>query len=75
MCSLTARIVDLPMRDPVIATTSLMRELRLACEESKLQLHYQPIRDALDLSLVAFESLIRWPHPIRGMVPPSEFIP
>ena len=75
MCSLTARIVDLPMRDPVIPTTSLMSELRLACEGSKLQLHYQPIRDALDLCLVAFESLIRWPHPIRGMVPPSEFIP
>ncbi len=75
MCSLAARIVDLPMRHPGIPTTSLMRELRLACEGSKLQLHYQPIRDALDLSLVAFESLIRWPHPIRGMVPPSEFIP
>jgi len=75
MCSRTARIVDLPMRDPVIPTTSLMSELRLACEGSKLQLHYQPIRDALDLCLVAFESLIRWPHPIRGMVPPSEFIP
>ena len=63
------------MRDLVIPTTSLMRELRLAREASKLQLHYQPIRDALDLCLVAFESLIRWPHPIRGMVPPSEFIP
>ena len=50
-------------------------ELAAALGADQFGLHYQPIRDVADLSLVAYEALIRWPHPVRGMVPPSRFIP
>jgi EAL domain-containing protein (putative c-di-GMP-specific phosphodiesterase class I) len=50
------------------------RELRAALVAGTLAVHYQPIRAADDLELVAYESLARWPHPSRGMVPPLQFI-
>ena len=55
----------------------LEADLRLAIEERSFELHYQPqlAIDGNDLQVVGVEALIRWPHPIRGMVPPCEFIP
>ena len=38
-------------------------------------LHYQPIVSLGTRSLYGFEALVRWSHPQRGMIPPSEFIP
>ena len=38
-------------------------------------LHYQPKLDLRDGSLVGVEALVRWQHPQRGFLPPSEFIP
>lgn len=53
---------------------SLERELRAAIYLNEMRLEYQPIVDA-DGSLVAVEALVRWLHPVRGMIPPSDFIP
>ncbi|MCE5198276.1 PAS domain S-box protein [bacterium] len=53
----------------------LERELRLAIENSELEVHYQPRVDPLSGSLLGAESLLRWNHPAHGMVPPSTFIP
>ena len=53
---------------------ALMAQLRQALDEGQLVLHYQPIVD-LDRRPRAMEALVRWHHPERGMVPPSEFIP
>lgn len=50
------------------------RELRAAVYLNELELHYQPIVDA-DGSTFALEGLIRWRHPVRGIVSPAEFIP
>ncbi|HEV8535582.1 MAG TPA: EAL domain-containing protein [Candidatus Limnocylindria bacterium] len=53
---------------------ALMAQLREAIEQKQLVLHYQPIVD-LDRRPRVFEALVRWRHPQRGMVQPSEFIP
>jgi len=54
---------------------ALMSELRTAIEEDQLALHYQPKMDVRTGRVSGVEALVRWTHPERGMVPPSEFIP
>jgi diguanylate cyclase (GGDEF)-like protein/PAS domain S-box-containing protein len=53
----------------------LEQDLSNAIGNGQLRLLYQPLIAAHDQSLVGFEALIRWHHPIRGIVPPNEFIP
>jgi diguanylate cyclase (GGDEF)-like protein len=49
--------------------------LRSALAQGQFHLLYQPILSLADDSIVAFEALIRWTHPTRGLVSPAEFIP
>ena len=54
---------------------SLLGDLKEALNQEQLTLHYQP-KVALDGSLhCEAEALVRWEHPVRGFVPPFEFIP
>lgn len=53
---------------------ALETDLRAAFVNKELQLHYQPIVDGRR-KVVAVEALLRWIHPVRGIVPPMEFIP
>jgi diguanylate cyclase (GGDEF)-like protein len=53
----------------------LIAELRRAISAGELLLHYQPKVDARTGEVVAFEALVRWVHPVRGLVPPNDFIP
>jgi diguanylate cyclase (GGDEF)-like protein/PAS domain S-box-containing protein len=50
-------------------------DLREAIEQDQFELHYQPIVKLEDQQLVGFEALIRWQHPIKGMIFPADFIP
>ncbi|MDO8931490.1 MAG: EAL domain-containing protein [Rhodocyclaceae bacterium] len=54
---------------------SLEADLRRALERQELVLHYQPQVSAKTGDVTGFEALIRWNHPIRGMIPPLEFLP
>jgi diguanylate cyclase (GGDEF)-like protein/PAS domain S-box-containing protein len=54
---------------------ALMAELRTAIGTDQLRLVYQPLVRLADGSLSAVEALIRWDHPERGLVPPSDFVP
>ena len=54
---------------------TLLAELRRAIRDDVLLLHYQPKIDVRDGRVAGAEALVRWPHPGREMVPPSEFIP
>ena len=54
---------------------ALDTDLHGAIERGEFVLHYQPIVDVRDSVPVAMEALLRWVHPARGVVPPSEFIP
>jgi EAL domain-containing protein (putative c-di-GMP-specific phosphodiesterase class I) len=61
--------------DPDSATTlSLLSELKRAVERAELRLFLQP-KFSLDGRMVGAEALVRWQHPVRGMVPPLAFIP
>jgi diguanylate cyclase (GGDEF)-like protein len=53
----------------------LIAELRRGIGAGDLVLHYQPKIDSASGNVVAFEALVRWMHPTRGMVPPNDFIP
>jgi diguanylate cyclase len=49
-------------------------ELKKAIESEELVLFYQPKVEMSDMSLGGVEALVRWRHPVRGMIPPNEFI-
>jgi diguanylate cyclase (GGDEF)-like protein len=59
----------------VLERHGLKEELRLAIERQELTLYFQPIVDIDTGELVAEEALVRWEHPRRGLVGPSEFVP
>jgi diguanylate cyclase (GGDEF)-like protein/PAS domain S-box-containing protein len=54
---------------------SLIGELQRAVEEGELVLHYQPKLDLKTGLVVGAEALVRWEHPLRGLLTPDEFIP
>ncbi len=62
-----------PPQRPSASGTEL--DLRLAVKRDELRLHFQPIVDLRDASVVTMEALVRWEHPQRGLVGPQEFIP
>lgn len=50
-------------------------DLKLALVNNQFQLYYQPLLNLDTGHIVSFEALLRWRHPLRGMVSPAEFIP
>jgi diguanylate cyclase (GGDEF)-like protein/PAS domain S-box-containing protein len=54
---------------------SLKRDLRVAASSGQLVLHYQPIFRSVDLVFAGFEALVRWQHPVLGLLSPDHFIP
>ncbi|MDZ7676287.1 MAG: EAL domain-containing protein [Acidimicrobiales bacterium] len=52
----------------------LVAQLHDALREGQLVAHYQPKVDLGDLTVVGSEALVRWDHPTRGLLPPSEFL-
>jgi len=53
---------------------TLLGELKRAVEAGELVLHYQPKISIADGAVEGVEALVRWRHPVRGSVPPAEFI-
>lgn len=66
---------DEGMRARALGRVTLESELRRALERDEFVLHYQPILDLASGAWVGAEALVRWNHPTRGVVLPSEFIP
>ncbi len=53
----------------------ILSDLRHSLLHNQFELHFQPQANLARGKVVGFEALIRWDHPIRGRIPPSEFIP
>src|ERR1019366_7168841 len=63
------------MHQKVANRFSLAQELRNAFRAGQLSMHFQPIVELATSRIVGFEALMRWQHPVRGMISPGVFIP
>jgi diguanylate cyclase (GGDEF)-like protein/PAS domain S-box-containing protein len=70
----THRFFDSQMQVAVSARAALEISLRAALAQSQLLLYYQAQVDQHG-QVIGAEALVRWQHPLRGLVPPAEFIP
>ncbi|HUJ35961.1 MAG TPA: bifunctional diguanylate cyclase/phosphodiesterase, partial [Solirubrobacteraceae bacterium] len=68
-------VFDEGMRGRAIARLRMENDLRRALVRGQLRLEYQPIVSLTNFSIVGVEALLRWHHPERGEISPSEFIP
>lgn len=57
------------------ARRNLELDLRHALDTDAFEVYYQPLVNLKTKRIVACEALLRWPHPVRGMISPAEFIP
>jgi diguanylate cyclase (GGDEF)-like protein/PAS domain S-box-containing protein len=74
------RLFDEKMHEAAMQRLDTERELRHATRDidsmdRAFRLQYQPIVDLTDGRIVGFEALVRWEHPIKGLVCPDQFIP
>lgn len=69
------RLYSSELRRRATAQLQLHAALRRALAREELHLAYQPVLDAVDGGIVAFEALMRWDNPQLGTVPPVRFIP
>jgi diguanylate cyclase (GGDEF)-like protein len=63
------------MRASIIRRSGLKDELVRAIEQRELVVQYQPLVDLVTGRTISVEALVRWNHPVRGRIPPIEFIP
>jgi diguanylate cyclase (GGDEF)-like protein len=71
----TYRFFEAGMDARAQARRLLELDLRLALQRSEFEVHYQPIRDLASEEIVVCEALVRWRHPLRGLIGPNQFIP
>ena len=62
------------MRDDRGELVALESELRRALERNEIEVHYQPIARLSDMDLAGFEALVRWRHPVLGLLAPESFL-
>jgi diguanylate cyclase (GGDEF)-like protein len=63
------------MHVAVLERLELEVDLQRALDRAEMCVHYQPIVELATAEIVALEALVRWRHPVRGMIQPGEFIP
>jgi diguanylate cyclase (GGDEF)-like protein len=69
------RLYNSTMMKRVHDRLQLEKDLHVGLSCDQFEIRYQPILSARRRHVVAFEALVRWRHPVRGFLPPSEFIP
>jgi diguanylate cyclase (GGDEF)-like protein/PAS domain S-box-containing protein len=69
----TLRFYDPQMQAAVMARAALDADLRQGLQRQELLLHYQPVVDIAG-RVIGVEALLRWQHPVRGLVFPGDFI-
>jgi diguanylate cyclase (GGDEF)-like protein len=68
-------LFDVRLRGRAMSRLRVENDLRRALERDELTLDYQPLVSLRDRSIVSVEALVRWEHPLRGRIPPNDFIP
>ena len=68
-------VFDIAMHTQAVTRLQLENDLRRAIERLEFVLHYQPIVSLKTGLITGFEALIRWIHPLRGLISPDLFIP
>jgi diguanylate cyclase (GGDEF)-like protein/PAS domain S-box-containing protein len=68
-------VFDTEMHRDVVTLMEMENDLRRAIERQEFELFYQPIVALSTGRIVGFEALLRWQHPEKGYISPSEFIP
>jgi hypothetical protein len=71
----SCEIFDPAMRQRAVARLRVETDLRNAIESHEFEVHSQPIVSLRTGRIKGFEALVRWRHPLRGLVSPGEFIP
>ncbi|SDT20801.1 bifunctional diguanylate cyclase/phosphodiesterase [Bradyrhizobium canariense] len=71
----TYRFFEAEMDARVKARRTLELDMRQAIVDGAFELHYQPVVNLHSNEIVGCEALLRWRHPVRGMISPAEFIP
>lgn len=66
---------NLGMSEAAEQRRTLEMDMHQALRRNEFRLFYQPIVDVVDHRMVGVEALIRWHHPVNGLVPPDTFIP
>ncbi len=64
-----------PLREAAINRRAFEGELRRAIDENEFELFYQPQVRMADGVLLGVEALLRWRHPVQGLLPPNDFLP
>ncbi len=62
------------LRETALNKLSIEAELRVAVRDGELAVHYQPVVELETRAVIAYEALVRWQHPTRGLLMPAEFI-
>jgi diguanylate cyclase (GGDEF)-like protein len=68
-------VFDCQMHDRAVALLELETDLRRAVERAEFEIYYQPIVSLASGKIDAFEALLRWRHPRRGLLAPDSFVP
>jgi diguanylate cyclase (GGDEF)-like protein/PAS domain S-box-containing protein len=63
------------MHTAIVERLELEADLRRTTTGKELVVHYQPIVNLETSELIGFEALVRWQHPLRGLLPPGAFVP
>jgi diguanylate cyclase (GGDEF)-like protein len=71
----TFRVFDPEMQSQQSDRQILQKDLEDAVAKGQLRLLFQPVVEAASEDLAGFEALVRWSHPVRGVLAPAEFLP
>ena len=66
---------DTNMRELILEEQMILREMEFALAEQQFQIYLQPVYSLKDKKTVSAEALVRWIHPLKGMISPARFIP